>query len=127
MADTSEREVAVFAAARLLPPEQRTAYLDQTCASDASLRRRVESLLDAAEEAGTFLQEPALSRQRSAAEATATDPLVSPGVLTEAIGQRIGRYKLLQQIGQGGCGIVYMAQQEEPVRRRVALKVIKLG
>ena len=47
--------------------------------------------------------------------------------ITEAAGTVIGRYKLLQQIGEGGCGIVYMAEQEEPVRRRVALKVIKLG
>ena len=47
--------------------------------------------------------------------------------LTEKPGDRIGRYKLLQQIGEGGCGVVYMAEQEEPVRRRVALKVIKLG
>ena len=45
----------------------------------------------------------------------------------EAVGQTLGRYKLLQQIGEGGCGVVYMAEQEEPVRRRVALKVIKLG
>ena len=50
-----------------------------------------------------------------------TDPL------TEKPGDRIGRYKLLEQIGEGGCGVVYMADQEEPVRRRVALKVIKLG
>src|SRR5262249_7265817 len=47
--------------------------------------------------------------------------------LTEKPGDRIGRYKLLQKIGEGGCGVVYMAEQEEPVRRRVALKVIKLG
>src|SRR5215510_9227454 len=47
--------------------------------------------------------------------------------LTESCGERIGRYKLLQQIGEGGCGLVYMAEQDEPVRRRVALKVIKLG
>src|SRR6266516_4515926 len=47
--------------------------------------------------------------------------------LSEKAGDRIGRYKLLQQIGEGGCGVVYMAEQEEPVRRRVALKVIKLG
>src|SRR5207253_1813887 len=47
--------------------------------------------------------------------------------VTEQPGDRLGRYKLLQQIGEGGCGVVYMAEQEEPVRRRVALKVIKLG
>ena len=47
--------------------------------------------------------------------------------MTEKLGDRIGRYKLLQQIGEGGCGVVYMAEQEDPVRGRVALKVIKLG
>src|ERR1700722_2978159 len=52
-------------------------------------------------------------------------PLVAP--ITEKAGDRIGRYKLLQEIGEGGCGTVYMAEQEQPVRRRVALKVIKLG
>src|SRR5208337_567611 len=50
-----------------------------------------------------------------------------PGIPTEKAGDRIGPYKLLQQIGEGGCGVVYMAEQEEPVRRQVALKVIKLG
>jgi len=67
-----------------------------------------------------------------AALALATDPypqgtLVVSVPVTEKPGDRIGRYKLLQQIGEGGCGIVYMAEQEEPVRRRVALKVIKLN
>src|SRR5262245_15238275 len=56
----------------------------------------------------------------------ATTELLPP-LLLEKPGDRIGRYKLLQQIGEGGCGVVYMADQEEPVRRRVALKVIKLG
>src|ERR1022692_2884466 len=58
----------------------------------------------------------------------ATIRIVPPGQMaTEKPGDRIGRYKLLQQIGEGGCGVVYMAEQAEPVRRRVALKVIKLG
>jgi len=57
-----------------------------------------------------------------------SEPTVAATVpITERAGDRIGRYKLLQQIGEGGCGVVYMAEQEEPVRRRVALKVIKLG
>src|ERR1017187_388533 len=58
----------------------------------------------------------------------ATIRIVPPGQMTtEKPGDRIGRYKLLQQIGEGGCGVVYMAEQAEPMRRRVALKVIKLG
>src|SRR5215471_6945581 len=123
MTDPVEREVAVFSAARRLPGGERAAYLDDACAGDAALRQRVEKLLRANEEASGFLQEPAAGAQRPA------DALGSPnaGPTGEKLGDRIGRYKLLQQIGEGGCGIVYMAEQEEPVRRRVALKVIKLG
>ena len=104
-----------------MPAAERVAYLDQACADDATLRGRVEELLKAGEEAGAFL------------ESSATIPPGSSGTVrlaalpAEKPGDRIGRYKLLQQIGEGGCGVVYMAEQEEPVRRRVALKVIKLG
>jgi serine/threonine protein kinase/tetratricopeptide (TPR) repeat protein len=121
MPDVPDQELAIFSAARRLPPSQRAAYLDEVCAGDAALHQRVEELLAASEEAGAFLANPA-----------AVPP--GPGgtirlVLetAEKIGDRVGRYKLLQQIGEGGCGVVYMAEQEEPVRRRVALKVIKLG
>jgi hypothetical protein len=86
-------------------------------ASDDSLRQRVEALLRAHESAEAFMDHPAVDLSR--------EPLVVK--LAEQPGDRIGRYKLLQQIGEGGCGVVYMAEQEEPVRRRVALKVIKLG
>jgi len=78
------------------------------------------------EEAGGFLQEPAPGAQRTDAPASPNDAQKSV-VSAEKVGERVGRYKLLQQIGEGGCGVVYMAEQEEPVRRRVALKVIKLG
>jgi hypothetical protein len=78
-------------------------------------------LLRAAESAGDFLEEPP-----TGLAAGNGSTLVVTG-LSEKPGHRIGRYKLLQQIGEGGCGVVYMAEQEEPVRRRVALKVIKLG
>ena len=81
------------------------------------MRQRVEALLRAYESAGTFMDRLAVGpRSESAAGRSAEQP-----------GARIGRYKLLQQIGEGGCGVVYMAEQEEPVRRQVALKVIKLG
>ena len=121
MTDPPDRELAVFSAARQLPVRERAAYLDETCADDASLRQRVEELLRASEQAGAFLESPAAV------------PLGPGGTLrlelspAEKPGGRIGRYKLLQQIGEGGCGVVYMAEQEEPVHRRVALKVIKLG
>jgi len=98
---------------------ERAAYLAQACGNDAQLRQRVEALLRAHEKAGGFLEEPA------AALPGKTIVLSTP--LTEKPGDHIGPYKLLQQIGEGGCGVVYMAEQEQPIRRRVALKVIKLG
>ncbi len=117
MSQAEPREEGVFEAALPLTAEQRAAYLDQTCAADADLRQRVEVLLGAFERAGGFMKQPATPEP--------TERFSLPP--TEKPGDRIGRYKLLQQIGEGGCGVVYMAEQEEPVRRRVALKVIKLG
>jgi eukaryotic-like serine/threonine-protein kinase len=99
--------------------EARLAYLQGACGGDKRLRARVESLIEAHEAAGGFLK----SREHGTNGLAAT--VLLP--VTEKPGDRIGRYKLLQQIGEGGCGVVYMAEQEEPVRRRVALKVIKLG
>ncbi len=114
-----DRGEAIFHGALQLPEAQRAAYLSRACGADAALRERVENLLKAHEEAGAFLAEP------PAAPPNPTIALTLP--ITEKAGDRIGRYKLLQQIGEGGCGVVYMAEQEAPVRRRVALKVIKLG
>jgi WD40 repeat protein/serine/threonine protein kinase len=115
MNEAEEREEALFEAALRLPAEQRAEYLRQVCGGDADLRRRVEALLAAFDRAGGFLKEPAA-------------PIPRPSLpQVEKPGDRIGRYKLLQQIGEGGMGVVYMAEQEEPVRRRVALKIIKLG
>jgi len=114
----------IFAAALALSdPSARSAYLDRACAGNPSLRQEVESLLAAAERAGTFLEAPATDAGEVLREAQE-----SGGVpLTEKPGDRIGRYKLLEQIGEGGFGVVWMAEQDEPVRRRVALKIIKLG
>ena len=107
----------VFDAAIELPKDQRAAFLEEACAGEVSLRQRVEALLCAHEAAGTFMESPAQG----------PIPTVGDGSLSNQSGERIGRYKLLQQIGEGGCGVVYMAEQEQPVQRRVALKVIKLG
>jgi len=122
------RELAVFSAALELPASDRAAYLQQACADDPALRQQVEALLGVHEKALTFLEAPARALDAAALEAEvagAAAPL--SGSPAEKVGDRIGRYKLLEKIGEGGCGIVYMAEQEEPVRRRVALKVIKLG
>src|SRR5262245_26654970 len=114
------RQEEIFANALKLPtPEQRRANLDDACFGDPQLRQHIDTLLAAYDEAGTFLQAPAdsaLDRARSQADAAT---IVS---VSEKAGDRIDRYKLLQVIGEGGMGVVYMAEQEEPVRRRVALK-----
>jgi WD40 repeat protein/serine/threonine protein kinase len=120
----------VFSAARRLPPDQRAAYLDQACRGDDALRQRIEGLLRASEEAGPFLEKlaPGVEPPPPAASQAGPGGTIRLNVLpAEKLGDRVGRYKILQQIGEGGCGVVYMADQEEPVKRRVALKVIKLG
>jgi tetratricopeptide (TPR) repeat protein len=107
------REEEIFAEALALAGAERVAFLDRVCGGAAALRARVEALLAAHAEAERQLSSPLVIRD-----------LVAP---EEKAGDRIGRYKLLEKIGEGGCGAVWMAEQEEPVRRRVALKVIKLG
>ncbi|HWV99814.1 MAG TPA: protein kinase [Candidatus Acidoferrum sp.] len=121
MPQPSEHEIEVFNTALELPAGERAAYLDRECAGDAALRQRVEELVKASEESCDCLEGP--DAVPTGLGGTVRLSLVP----TEKAGDRIGRYKLLQQIGEGGCGVVYMAEQEEPVRRRVALKVIKLG
>src|SRR6266702_1559352 len=96
-------------------PTERAAYLAQACGADAALRSRVEALLRDADGAADFF----------GAEDKLPGGIATP--LTEGPGTVIGRYKLLQKIGEGGMGVVYMAEQREPVIRKVALKVIKLG
>jgi WD40 repeat protein/serine/threonine protein kinase len=98
--------------------EERTAYLQGACQGDPQLQARIESLVQAHQAAGGFLGEKEL-------EASSTVEFAGSG--EAEVGTVIGHYKLLQKIGEGGCGLVYMADQQEPVRRRVALKVIKLG
>nr|MBC8218108.1 protein kinase [Planctomycetota bacterium] len=96
---------------------ERATYLNEACSEDSDLRAEVEDLLKAHEQAGDFMEAPALE-----AEVTLGDP-----ALTEGPGSVIGRYKLLEKIGEGGFGVVWAAAQKEPVKRRVALKIIKLG
>ena len=110
-------EEAIFKSAfKIKSPTERIAYLKKACGDDAVLLACVEALLKAYNEAGNFLESP-----------PGVDGMLDAGSLSEGPGTKIGRYKLLQMIGEGGFGVVYMAQQEEPIRRRVALKIIKLG
>jgi serine/threonine protein kinase len=112
----SERSIFV-AALEKGDPAERAAYLDQACAGDAALRQRLERLLLAHQPADSFLEAPAAELAVTAAAPP----------LTEGPGTHIGAYKLLQQIGEGGMGTVFMAEQTQPVQRRVALKIIKPG
>jgi serine/threonine protein kinase/tetratricopeptide (TPR) repeat protein len=99
-------------------PEDRAAYLDRVCVGDPKKRARVDALLGAYEAAGNFMQgNPSIPAQ----QATVDEPI------TECPGTLIGPYKLQEQIGEGGMGLVFVADQEKPIRRRVALKVIKPG
>jgi serine/threonine protein kinase len=127
-ADPNRLEMIFAAALAYASPEERAAYCEQACAGDAELRRRVESLLKAHDDAGIFLEKPPAAEDAStippAERSAQRNALFAP---TEGPGTRIGPYKLLQQIGEGGMGVVFMAEQEQPVRRRVALKIIRPG
>src|SRR5262245_11246546 len=137
-------------------PTVRAAFLDRECGANAELRQRVESLLRANDEPGSFLDQPFVSpASRSGAEAIrangdahagpdtaltvqgaripsepAPDAIgntAAPVPIAEGPGNRIGSYELLEKIGEGGMDVVYLAEQEKPVRRRVAIKIIKPG
>src|SRR5438093_8258363 len=111
----SAKDESVFAAAYgIQDAAERAAFLDRACAGEPGLRQEVESLL-AAYAVGEFLEAPALA-------ATVEEP-----GLYERPDTVIGPYKLMEQIGEGGMGLVFVAEQQQPVRRRVALKVIKPG
>lgn len=131
MSSKPSSEEAIFdAAIQLATRQERAAYLKKACGSDSALRGRVEDLLRAHDEAGEFLETPLVTSERALADstpATGQSGETSTLAITEKPGDTIGRYKLLQVIGEGGCGVVYMAEQQEPVRRRVAFKIIKLG
>jgi serine/threonine protein kinase len=124
------REKAVFVAAlEIADPLERRKFIDQACGADQALREQVERLLALSGSAGDFFKEcgPALARKAADAEQvlSAAGSALLESELPET--KRIGPYKLLQKLGEGGYGVVYMAEQEEPIRRRVALKIIKLG
>src|SRR5437762_10319699 len=118
----TERDIFI-AALQKEDPAERPAYLDEACARQPELRRQVEHLLRLHEGAGSFLENPAAESGATGAIQDAAEPASSP----EAPGAIIGPYKLLQQIGEGGMGTVWMAEQTQPVQRKVALKVIKPG
>jgi serine/threonine protein kinase/tetratricopeptide (TPR) repeat protein len=120
MKPDEQREAALFQAAAQLTADARASFLDNACRGNAVLRQRLEALLAAHEQT-----EGALAETAAAVKATMKIELADTP--DETVGQKIGHYKILEKVGEGGCGVVYVAEQTEPMRRRVALKVIKLG
>jgi len=127
-------EEALLALTLEKPAAKRRQFLDQLCEGDMILRRRLEGLLAAYEQSGTPTSKSADATSSRSGHAGDSEQQARPTVEVdsadapgEAIGQMLGRYKLLEKVGEGGCGVVYVAEQTDPVRRRVALKVIKLG
>jgi len=116
-AEPTKNEETIYHEAVSKPPKERKAYLKEACGDNTELLARIEALLKAREVEDSFLEVPAL------------DPDVTLDVspISEKAGTVIGRYKLLEQVGEGGFGVVYMAEQTMPINRRVALKIIKLG
>jgi tetratricopeptide (TPR) repeat protein/serine/threonine protein kinase len=118
MSDATPRTESLFWSALAIPsPEERSRYLDEACGADQQLRIRLEELLAAYPKVEDFL-EP---------EATGPAALVAEAPGAEGPGTVVGPYQLVEQIGEGGMGTVWMAQQTEPVKRLVALKLIKAG
>ncbi len=103
-------------AMEIASPTARAAYLDQACGADADLRAEIETLIKYHERAGEFMGKPVLGEATEGYES-----------ITERPGAVIGPFKLMEQIGEGGMGLVYVAEQQHPVRRKVALKIIKPG
>ncbi len=122
------KEQSLFEAALALPAgAPRETFLQEACNGNVALHRRMTKLLDAHTQSEQFFPENAsqmLGIDQAEVESLA---VAQSSAVGEQPGQKVGRYKLLKQLGEGGCGIVYLAAQEEPVQRLVALKIIKLG
>jgi serine/threonine protein kinase len=114
-------ETVLAEAVEIAAPAERQAFVERACAGDRALQGRVERLIARHFQAGSFLERPAqgFDREATRGEESPTD--------AEQPGTVIGPYKLLEQLGEGGMGLVFVAEQERPIKRRVALKLIKPG
>ncbi|MFO1449543.1 MAG: serine/threonine-protein kinase [Opitutaceae bacterium] len=116
MQDARAREIEIFAEVLQLPPGERAGFLAKVCGTDTALRGRIEDLLSAQGRMADFLEAP---NPNTGFSVGAARPIEAH--------TRVGRYRLIERIGEGGCGVVYLAEQDEPIRRQVALKIIKPG
>src|ERR1041385_7746988 len=122
MKPSDPNEQTIFEGARqLTDPQARAAFLDKFCGGNPELRQRIERLLQAGEKADEFLAGDPLEL------GDANRKTLSAASISEEAGAIIEKYKLLEKLGEGGFGVVYMAEQKQPVRRRLALKIIKVG
>ena len=119
MSEMSPVEQLFFAALEKGTPAERTAYLDEACAGQPDLRNRVEKLLAAHPQVGAFLEQGMDAATITAAYTKDQNNLIGTMIA--------GKYKLLESIGEGGMGTVFVAEQTEPVKRKVAIKLIKPG
>jgi serine/threonine protein kinase/tetratricopeptide (TPR) repeat protein len=118
--DVNAAKAIFMTALEKMEPAERAAYIGEACGNDDALRQRVEILLKAHDDPGSFMKSPV-----AGPAAAVVDSIAQP--ITERPGSIIGPYKLMEQIGEGGMGLVFVAEQQHPVRRKVALKVIKPG
>ncbi|MHC4175229.1 MAG: protein kinase domain-containing protein, partial [Planctomycetota bacterium] len=116
MVNKSKSEEEIYYAALKEPPDRRSTYVKVACGDDLELLQRIESLLKIRESGNNFLESPLFIDQ----------PLMNT-LPEEKAGNTIDKYRLLEKIGEGGMAVVYMAEQQKPIRRKVALKIIKLG
>jgi hypothetical protein len=122
MAEWNSKANEVFLRAAMVEsPAERQHLLDQQCGDDGRLRAQVESLLAASAKVGSFLDKPAVQALPGSRGTVDYQPIA------ERPGTVLGPYKLMEQIGEGGMGLVFVAEQQQPVRRKVALKIIKPG
>jgi serine/threonine protein kinase/tetratricopeptide (TPR) repeat protein len=126
-ARTPSIETILAEAVEIASPAEREAYVVKACAGDAALRQRVERMIVNHFQAGSFLEQPAANLGVTGEFTPSSEDARDTAVVTERPGTVIGPYKLLEQIGEGGMGLVFVAEQAQPVRRRVALKIIKPG